>query len=186
MPRRLLKRLIPTPQHAARPLVPAAVRRAARRPAAVDAASARRDACLRGRTCHLLRAPAGAPAPGNQRGGHLAPQHSGDLRHHLSCSTPSPRCRRTTLAYRVGAALLHVPRQHFKFVPNWHWFGHSLAPVWQAVRRRLHHLRAVRRHHRLAGARPVVALAGDQPLPRPPRHPGGVSLARAASARSPG
>ncbi len=35
------------------------------------------------------------------------------------------------LAYRVGAALLHVPRQHFKFVPNWHWFGHSLAPVWQ-------------------------------------------------------
>ena len=32
------------------------------------------------------------------------------------------------LAYRVGAALLHVPRQHFKFVPNWHWFGHSLAP----------------------------------------------------------
>src|ERR1700719_79235 len=35
------------------------------------------------------------------------------------------------LAYRVGAALLHVPRQHFKFVPSWHWFGHSLAPVWE-------------------------------------------------------
>ena len=35
------------------------------------------------------------------------------------------------LAYRVGAALLHVPRQHFRFVPSWHWFGHSLAPVWQ-------------------------------------------------------
>src|SRR5438094_608894 len=35
------------------------------------------------------------------------------------------------LAYRVGAALLHVPRQHFRFVPSWHWLGHSLAPVWQ-------------------------------------------------------
>ena len=33
-------------------------------------------------------------------------------------------------AYRVGAALLHVPRQHFHFVPSWHWFAHELAPVW--------------------------------------------------------
>jgi uncharacterized protein (DUF2062 family) len=33
-------------------------------------------------------------------------------------------------AYRVGAALLHVPRQHFHFVPSWRWFAHELAPVW--------------------------------------------------------
>lgn len=34
-------------------------------------------------------------------------------------------------AYRVGAALLHTPRQHFKFHPTWHWFTHGLGPVWQ-------------------------------------------------------
>ncbi len=33
-------------------------------------------------------------------------------------------------AYRVGAALLHVPRQRFHFVPSWHWLTHELAPVW--------------------------------------------------------
>jgi uncharacterized protein (DUF2062 family) len=35
------------------------------------------------------------------------------------------------LAYRVGAALLHTPRHHFRFVPTWEWFHYSLAPVWQ-------------------------------------------------------
>jgi uncharacterized protein len=35
------------------------------------------------------------------------------------------------LAYRAGAALLHAPRQHFKFVPTLGWFHHGLAPVWQ-------------------------------------------------------
>jgi uncharacterized protein (DUF2062 family) len=35
------------------------------------------------------------------------------------------------LAYRLGAVLLHVPRQHFHFVASWSWFQHSLAPVWQ-------------------------------------------------------
>jgi len=35
------------------------------------------------------------------------------------------------LAYRVGAALLHVRTQHFKFHPTWEWFRHGLAPVWQ-------------------------------------------------------
>ncbi|GAC1660321.1 MAG: hypothetical protein PVS2B3_13510 [Steroidobacteraceae bacterium] len=34
-------------------------------------------------------------------------------------------------AYRVGAALMHAPRQHFKFVPTLGWFRHGLAPVWQ-------------------------------------------------------
>ena len=35
------------------------------------------------------------------------------------------------LAYRLGAALLQVPPQHFHFVASWSWLGHSLAPVWQ-------------------------------------------------------
>jgi uncharacterized protein (DUF2062 family) len=35
------------------------------------------------------------------------------------------------LAYRVGAALLHLPPQHFHFVPSWHWFRYGLAPVWE-------------------------------------------------------
>jgi len=35
------------------------------------------------------------------------------------------------LAYRVGAALLHVHTRHFKFHPTWEWFRHGLAPVWQ-------------------------------------------------------
>jgi uncharacterized protein len=35
------------------------------------------------------------------------------------------------MAYRVGAALLHLPRQHFRFVADWRWFTHGLAPVWQ-------------------------------------------------------
>jgi uncharacterized protein len=35
------------------------------------------------------------------------------------------------LAYRVGAAVLRVPRQHFHFVASWDWFRTSLAPVWQ-------------------------------------------------------
>jgi hypothetical protein len=35
------------------------------------------------------------------------------------------------LAYRVGAALLHTPPQHFHFVASWHWFRHGLEPVWQ-------------------------------------------------------
>ena len=35
------------------------------------------------------------------------------------------------LAYRVGAALLPVPRHRFHFVANWHWFEHELAPVWK-------------------------------------------------------
>jgi uncharacterized protein (DUF2062 family) len=34
-------------------------------------------------------------------------------------------------AYRVGAALMHAPRQHFKFVPTLGWFRHGLLPVWQ-------------------------------------------------------
>jgi uncharacterized protein (DUF2062 family) len=35
------------------------------------------------------------------------------------------------LAYRVGAALLHSPHQHFHFVPSWQWFRYGLAPVWE-------------------------------------------------------
>jgi uncharacterized protein (DUF2062 family) len=35
------------------------------------------------------------------------------------------------LAYRVGAALLHLPRQHFKFHPTLEWFRHGLVPVWR-------------------------------------------------------
>ena len=35
------------------------------------------------------------------------------------------------LAYRVGAALLHAPQQHFRFVADWRWFTHGLLPVWQ-------------------------------------------------------
>jgi uncharacterized protein len=34
-------------------------------------------------------------------------------------------------AYRVGAALMHLPRQHFRFVPTLSWFRHGLMPVWQ-------------------------------------------------------
>jgi uncharacterized protein len=34
-------------------------------------------------------------------------------------------------AYRVGAALLHSPHQHFHFHPTWQWFRHGLVPVWQ-------------------------------------------------------
>jgi uncharacterized protein len=34
-------------------------------------------------------------------------------------------------AYRVGAALLRTPRQHFKFHPTLEWFRHGLVPVWQ-------------------------------------------------------
>ena len=34
-------------------------------------------------------------------------------------------------AYRVGAALMHLPRQHFRFVADVHWFRHGLEPVWQ-------------------------------------------------------
>ncbi len=35
------------------------------------------------------------------------------------------------VAYRVGAALLHLPRQHFGFHPTWDWLQHGLGPVWQ-------------------------------------------------------
>jgi len=35
------------------------------------------------------------------------------------------------LAYRVGAAVLHLPRQHFKFHPTLEWFRHGLMPVWR-------------------------------------------------------
>jgi uncharacterized protein len=35
------------------------------------------------------------------------------------------------LAYRVGAALLQVPRQRFHFHPSWHWPRHGLTPVWE-------------------------------------------------------
>jgi uncharacterized protein len=34
-------------------------------------------------------------------------------------------------AYRIGAALLRLPRQHFHFVPHWRWFTHELIPVWR-------------------------------------------------------
>jgi uncharacterized protein len=34
-------------------------------------------------------------------------------------------------AYRVGAALMHAPRQRFRFVPTLGWFRHGLAPVWK-------------------------------------------------------
>jgi uncharacterized protein (DUF2062 family) len=34
-------------------------------------------------------------------------------------------------AYRVGAAILQVPRHHFRFVADWRWFRYGLAPVWQ-------------------------------------------------------
>ncbi len=34
-------------------------------------------------------------------------------------------------AYRVGAALLHSPRQHFHFAPHLRWFTHELTPVWR-------------------------------------------------------
>lgn len=34
-------------------------------------------------------------------------------------------------AYRVGAALMHAPRQHFRFVPTVSWFRHGLVPVWR-------------------------------------------------------
>jgi len=34
-------------------------------------------------------------------------------------------------AYRVGAALLHSPPHHFRFVPTFGWFRHALAPIWQ-------------------------------------------------------
>ncbi len=35
------------------------------------------------------------------------------------------------LAYRVGSAVLGLPRQHFRFVADWRWFRHGLLPVWQ-------------------------------------------------------
>jgi len=35
------------------------------------------------------------------------------------------------LAYRVGAALLGVPRQHFHFHASWAWLRHGLTPVWE-------------------------------------------------------
>ena len=35
------------------------------------------------------------------------------------------------MAYRVGAALMHLPRHHFRFVADWRWFTHGLGPVWQ-------------------------------------------------------
>ena len=34
-------------------------------------------------------------------------------------------------AYRVGAWLMHLPRQHFRFVPTLSWFRHGLVPVWK-------------------------------------------------------
>ncbi len=34
-------------------------------------------------------------------------------------------------AYRVGVAMLHVPRHHFRFIADWRWFRYALAPVWQ-------------------------------------------------------
>jgi len=35
------------------------------------------------------------------------------------------------MAYRVGAALMHLPRQHFRFVADLRWLRHGLEPVWQ-------------------------------------------------------
>lgn len=34
-------------------------------------------------------------------------------------------------AYRVGAALLQLPRHHFHFVASLRWLRHGLTPVWQ-------------------------------------------------------
>lgn len=34
-------------------------------------------------------------------------------------------------AYRVGAAILHTRRQHFRFIADWHWVVHGLQPVWR-------------------------------------------------------
>ena len=34
------------------------------------------------------------------------------------------------LAYRVGAALLQSPRQHFHFHLSWAWLRHGLTPMW--------------------------------------------------------
>jgi len=34
-------------------------------------------------------------------------------------------------AYRVGAALLETPPQHFHFVASWWWLRHALLPVWE-------------------------------------------------------
>jgi uncharacterized protein len=34
-------------------------------------------------------------------------------------------------AYRVGASILHMPRQHFRFIADWHWITHGLLPVWR-------------------------------------------------------
>jgi uncharacterized protein (DUF2062 family) len=34
-------------------------------------------------------------------------------------------------AYRVGVAVLHAPRHHFRFVADWSWFRYALGPVWQ-------------------------------------------------------
>jgi uncharacterized protein len=35
------------------------------------------------------------------------------------------------LAYRVGVAVLGLHPQHFRFVADWHWFTHGLQPVWR-------------------------------------------------------
>lgn len=35
------------------------------------------------------------------------------------------------LAYRVGATVLRMPEQHFRFVADWRWLHHGLSPVWK-------------------------------------------------------
>src|SRR2546429_938493 len=155
---------LPCPAHAPGALVPAPLRRAARGPAAVDAASARRNVRLRGGTGDLLRAAPGARDPGDHHRGHLAAQHPGDRRHHLppeSLHRGAGVLRR--LPPRRGAAARAAPtfplRRELGLVPQ------QPGARMGAVHRRLHLLRAARGPHRLAVARDCVALAGDQPLP---------------------
>ena len=78
------------------------------------------------------------------------------------------------MAYRVGAALMHLPRQHFRFVADAALVPSRPRAGMAALRPRLLHLRGGGRTARLAAARGRVALAGGGPLPRAPQRAVGL------------
>jgi uncharacterized protein (DUF2062 family) len=50
---------------------------------------------------------------------------------HLLMTIPFTAVPVYYLAYRVGVAVTRTHPQHFRFVADWHWVTHGLLPVWR-------------------------------------------------------
>ena len=119
MRREFLKRFTPDPQTACRHRWYLRLFGRTRRASGlVVTAAPRGHRRLRRGACHLLHAAAGAPAARRTVRDRLAAQSSGRSSPPSFCVNPLTAVPIYYAAYRVGAALLHVPRQRFHFVPE--------------------------------------------------------------------